>query len=175
MQKLYTYIDEDGLPSGPPLIEENVRHLFAIENPETRVLTFNELTPGLLASQGLREIKNAYPPMVEEWEEVTAGPIVKNDDGSIEQTWIFTELSPAEKYRRWIHGQRLHKFVTSDWTQLPDSPLSTEDKQAWANYRQALRDMTDTIDLSRLKSHLGVPWPKAPWNPDDKWGKATNP
>ena len=29
----------------------------------------------------------------------------------------------------------------SDWTQLPDSPLSTESKAAWASYRQALRDL----------------------------------
>jgi hypothetical protein len=29
----------------------------------------------------------------------------------------------------------------SDWTQLPDVPLAT--KAAWAEYRQALRDITD--------------------------------
>ena len=175
MQKLYTYIDEDGLPSGPPLIEENVRHLFAVQNSGTNALSFNELTPALLASQGMVEIKNAYPPAAEEWEEISPGEIVKNPDGTIEQLWNITEITPAEKYRRWIHGQRLHRLMTSDWTQMPDSPLSAEDKQAWADYRQALRSLTDTLDLSKLKSHLGIPWPKAPWNPDDKWGKATNP
>ena len=29
----------------------------------------------------------------------------------------------------------------SDWTQLPDSPLSDAKKAEWATYRQALRDM----------------------------------
>jgi len=29
----------------------------------------------------------------------------------------------------------------SDWTQFSDSPLSAEQKQAWATYRQALRDL----------------------------------
>lgn len=32
-------------------------------------------------------------------------------------------------------------LAESDWTQMPDSPLSEENKQAWATYRQALRDM----------------------------------
>jgi hypothetical protein len=31
----------------------------------------------------------------------------------------------------------------SDWTQLPDVPLTTEQKSEWAVYRQALRDITD--------------------------------
>ena len=32
----------------------------------------------------------------------------------------------------------------SDWTQFNDSPLTTEQKQAWATYRQALRDFPAT-------------------------------
>ena len=28
-----------------------------------------------------------------------------------------------------------------DWTQFADSPLTAEQKQAWATYRQALRDL----------------------------------
>jgi len=31
----------------------------------------------------------------------------------------------------------------TDWTQMNDSPLSNEDKTAWATYRQELRDVTD--------------------------------
>ena len=173
MQKLFTYLDEDGNPSGPPLVEENVRHLFADFSQGTA--TFAHLSTALLATRGLVEIKNSTQPPTEEWEEIKPGPIVKNQAGEIEQTWIITEISNAEKYRRWIHGQRMHRMVTSDWTQMPDSPLSAEDKEAWRVYRQKLRDITDTLDLSKLKSHLGIPWPKAPWNPDEKWGKAFNP
>lgn len=36
---------------------------------------------------------------------------------------------------------RLGLLQSSDWTQSPDSPLSAESKQAWATYRQALRDL----------------------------------
>lgn len=38
-----------------------------------------------------------------------------------------------------LHRDRLLK--ESDWTQLPDSPCDT---QAWATYRQALRDFPAT-------------------------------
>ena len=31
----------------------------------------------------------------------------------------------------------------TDWTQLPDSPLSDDQKKAFAEYRSALRNMTD--------------------------------
>lgn len=36
-------------------------------------------------------------------------------------------------------------LASSDWTQLPDSPLSTEQKTQWATYRQTLRDITDSF------------------------------
>ena len=45
-----------------------------------------------------------------------------------------------------IRGQRTIKLAESDWTQLPDSPV---DKDAWAAYRQALRDIT---------AQEGFPW-----------------
>jgi len=41
---------------------------------------------------------------------------------------------PAELARR----ERNQLLVASDWTQVSDSPV---DKQAWATYRQALRDV----------------------------------
>ncbi|OYX16616.1 MAG: hypothetical protein B7Z07_02425 [Sphingomonadales bacterium 32-67-7] len=43
-------------------------------------------------------------------------------------------------------------LAASDWTQLPDSPLASDQRAAWATYRQALRDM----DL------LHPVWPEAP-------------
>jgi hypothetical protein len=48
---------------------------------------------------------------------------------------------PVEWYaeRMRIHRDRLLK--ESDWTQLPDAPV---DREAWATYRQALRDFPAT-------------------------------
>ena len=38
-------------------------------------------------------------------------------------------------------AERNQLLSESDWTQLPDSPLTTEKKTEWATYRQQLRDM----------------------------------
>ena len=43
-----------------------------------------------------------------------------------------------------IRMQRNAMLSQSDWTQLPDSPLNEEQKAAWAEYRQGLRDITET-------------------------------
>ena len=45
----------------------------------------------------------------------------------------------------------------SDWTQMPDSPLSAEKKTEWQTYRQALRDITLTAT-----SCSDVVWPDMP-------------
>ena len=40
-----------------------------------------------------------------------------------------------------IRAQRDGLLSSSDWTQFNDSPLTDTKKQAWATYRQALRDL----------------------------------
>jgi hypothetical protein len=47
-------------------------------------------------------------------------------------------------------------LANSDWTQLPDNGLSDSKRAEWVVYRQALRDITNTVDLSN------VVWPIAP-------------
>lgn len=49
-----------------------------------------------------------------------------------------------------IRVERNNLLKQSDWTQLPDSPLAQEEKTAWKNYRQQLRDLTQTIDISNI-------------------------
>jgi len=36
--------------------------------------------------------------------------------------------------------ERNQALADTDYTQMPDNPMSAEDKQRWANFRQALRD-----------------------------------
>jgi len=43
-----------------------------------------------------------------------------------------------------MRGFRSRLLASSDWTQMPDSPLTDEQRQAWATYRQALRDFPAT-------------------------------
>ena len=37
--------------------------------------------------------------------------------------------------------KRNNRLIASDWTQMPDSPLSDSMKAEWATYRQQLRDL----------------------------------
>lgn len=40
-----------------------------------------------------------------------------------------------------IRAHRDALLLESDWTQMPDSPLSSEGKALWLAYRQRLRDL----------------------------------
>jgi len=43
-----------------------------------------------------------------------------------------------------LRANRNQLLIQSDWTVMPDSPLSDSKKNEWKTYRQALRDMTKT-------------------------------
>lgn len=55
-----------------------------------------------------------------------------------------------------IRFTRNNKLNECDWTQLSDSPLTTEEKEEWKVYRQALRDIT------KYDSPYDVVWPEQP-------------
>ena len=67
-------------------------------------------------------------------------------DGIYYKSWVQTDASESEiNYRiqsKWedIRIQRNELLTECDWTQLSD--ISTEIKEAWAPYRQALRNIT---------------------------------
>ncbi len=50
-------------------------------------------------------------------------------------------------------------LADTDWTQMNDSPLTNEEKTAWATYRQELRDMSD---LDTWPNIADDDWPVAP-------------
>ena len=45
---------------------------------------------------------------------------------------------------RKLREKRNQLLTDSDWTVMPDSPLSDSKKDEWKTYRQALRDLTKT-------------------------------
>lgn len=59
-----------------------------------------------------------------------------------------------------IRDTRGTLLMNSDWTQLPDSPLTTAKRAEWATYRQALRDVPE--DYSDATSLDDVVWPTKP-------------
>jgi hypothetical protein len=75
------------------------------------------------------------------------------------------EVQWAAEQASWIAGandrkaeevrtQRNAKLAETDWTQIADA---TADKQAWATYRQALRDVTTQTGFPWT-----ITWPDAP-------------
>lgn len=70
----------------------------------------------------------------------------------ITKQWI----DPRTPATEWpiVRNQRDRLLQASDWTQLPDVPLTT--KEAWATYRQALRDVTLQPDP------FNITWPQPP-------------
>ena len=60
--------------------------------------------------------------------------------------------------------QRNQLLKDSDTYALPDYPHATaEIKQAWLDYRQALRDITTTAEITFTQSStIGITWPQKP-------------
>lgn len=56
-----------------------------------------------------------------------------------------------------IRGKRAILLQMCDWTQVPDAPLTNEQKTAWSDYRQALRDLPETHQIP-----AEVVWPTQP-------------
>lgn len=107
---------------------------------------------------------DGYLPVVVIEEPTAEKPIVKYREinGQIEQ---YAEAAPvsnvaeptAEQQEMQIRAQRNSLLTLCDWTQLPDAPLTTEQKQEWAEYRQALRDVPEQAGFPE-----NVAWPLVP-------------
>jgi len=48
-------------------------------------------------------------------------------------------------YWQEVIDKRNRKLKDSDWTQMPDSPLTDSKKTEWATYRQQLRDIPNNL------------------------------
>lgn len=59
-------------------------------------------------------------------------------DGIWTLNWTI-ENKPLQLASKYIRDKRREKLLETDWTQVLDAPV---DKQAWAAYRQQLRDIT---------------------------------
>lgn len=83
-------------------------------------------------------------------------------DGKYYQNFLETDISQQEldnsKVNEWdgVRMRRNQYLLQSDWTQLPDSPLTTEKKTEWTVYRQSLRDVTTQPDP------FNIVWPVKP-------------
>ena len=90
----------------------------------------------------------AFYPYIEvtpEWSPFyTLSSVVNAVDAEAKTVTGTITATPIPDADAWVLVRRLRnsRLTACDWTQLPDSPLTTEKKAEWAVYRQALRDIT---------------------------------
>lgn len=85
-----------------------------------------------------------------EWKDSTPKPTQVELDG----------LWPLVRNRQeWqsVRAQRDRLLSESDWTRMDDAPLTVEQRDTWADYRQALRDVPQ-----EFASPDDVVWPEQP-------------
>lgn len=80
------------------------------------------------------------------------------ENGMVVDKPLVTET--LEELLRQLRQDRDHILSKSDWTQMPDSPLTATQKTAWADYRQALRDLPQNV--GEITSLGEVVWPIPP-------------
>jgi hypothetical protein len=131
-----------------PVTEFDIRARF----PDTSFTT--EFSSGL--PDGYVRVQPAGQPAEDALKVITQGqPVLV--DGVWTQTWTQVDKYTAEELaaqnavkedneKQEVRDKRDSLLQMSDWTQLADAPV---DKNAWATYRQALRD---------VPAQSGFPW-----------------
>lgn len=128
-----------------PYTTQNLRN----DNPNTSFpLVIDNET---LALFGVAPVTAQAQPFVDHTQRVVEGQ-PELVDGVWTQQWVIEDLSEEELARvneakaAEVRRSRNDKLAACDWTQLADAQV---DKASWANYRQALRDLT---------TQEGFPW-----------------
>jgi hypothetical protein len=71
-------------------------------------------------------------------------------------------LNFIENAEQFVRSRRNSLLNSSDWTQMPDSPLSEDKKNEWKLYRQNLRDLPEKISDFMLYIEDTTLWPEPP-------------
>ena len=118
------------------------------------------VTDEIFAQYGAVPVAITAPPDITYAQDREEGtPVFSN--GQWHQTWIVIDLSPEQlairraEQEQQVRGQRNEKLFESDWTMLSDAPV--ENRQAWIDYRQTLRDISTQKDYPWV-----VIWPEPP-------------
>ena len=82
-----------------------------------------------------------------------AGPQYVFDGAQVNRVFA-VEAIPDEEKAGQVRAERNTKLAATDWTQVADAPV---DKEAWATYRQALRDVPQQAGFP-----WAVEWPAQP-------------
>lgn len=137
---------ENNVPTGFPVVEQNFKLLF----PNASFPTY--LTPESVEPFGFGLYDYSQIPQIDKYKKLVEVAPKKDSNNIWRQSWDIVDMNDAEKKEAdsikatEIRNIRNFKLSICDWTQLNDSPVN---KEAWAVYRQQLRDIT---------SQTGFPW-----------------
>lgn len=134
------------------------------DHPQT---SFPKQIPNdMLESYGVyKVVYSDSPSFTERTQKISENTTPTLVDGSWTIGWTITDKTTEEiaEYDLDLatnnRVERNRLLDDSDWTQINDSPLSNEDKTAWATYRQELRGLTD---LDAWPNLADDDWPVAP-------------
>ena len=112
--------------------------------------------PDLLAEWGVYPVKTGdiAPTAPNEITEQSAEPIFQNGGWVLDYTVRDMTADEISHLSDLVRSERNARLSECDWTQLSDAPLTEAEKQSWATYRQALRDITDQAEFP-----FNVQWP----------------
>lgn len=156
MEEYYIVKMEDGVPTKGVFRYEHMWTMFPNtsfpENPNIEMLASYGFAPWLFTPQPFADEKRVV---------IEGTPI--NTGGIWQQMWTDRAMTSEElavaTEQKWIEirQMRTNLLFDCDWTQLPDAPLTDEEKAAWAAYRQSLRDLPDLVT-----DPFDVTWPLKP-------------
>ena len=148
---------EDGAPVGYPLQELNFRKVF-YNTSFPRDLTPEDVEP---FGYGLYEFgQEPQPELYKKVEEVAP---VQDERGFWMQTFSLVDMTQEEKDAVDVQtaiekrNERDWRLLKSDWTQVPDAPLTSEQRAAWTEHRAELRDVPAQTGFPHA-----ITWPVAP-------------
>lgn len=84
----------------------------------------------------------------DQWQEALTGKY-KVDNGNHTKI-VKTQQEIDDLLYAKLRAKRDKLLLESDWTVLTDNKLSDAKKNEWLTYRQALRDLTDTVDINNI-------------------------
>jgi hypothetical protein len=120
------------------------------DNPNT---SFPKTIPdALLAEYRIYPVTVLPQPTTAEWEVATRTDLPTLVDGIWTLGWTVTQV-PEEKVERSVRDRRDRLLSQTDWMALTDNTMT----QPWADYRQALRNVTDQAGFP-----YNVTWPTKP-------------
>ena len=140
-----------------------IRHIHDVEPTrwdEDNFCRVAKLTPEQAAHFGVHQLKLVTPPYFDPaTQQREHGPALLIE-GVWTQNYSVTDLDDGEAAAKadaqWVivRAERDAKLAACDWTQVADAPV---DAAAWADYRQALRDLPQT-----QTNPFNIIWPAIP-------------